>query len=303
VPTFGSLFAGIGGIDLGLERAGWECRWQVENDPYCTRVLAKHWPDVERFGDIRALTGAELAPVDLVAGGFPCQPVSLAGRRRGAADSRWLWPEFARLLGVLRPRLALLENVPGLLAGPGMAEVLGDLAALGFDAEWHCVPAAAVGAPHLRWRVFIVAHAAPWNGQPREARVDLFGARGSLANTDSGGWREGQSDLPGQSQPDAARSGTDVADTQDPDGWRPDGPDDPGRGNQEDGGRRVPGDWAEYWLTEPDVGRVAHGVPSRVDRLRCLGNAVVPQVAEWVGRMMLPLAADPPGSRDQEEGT
>src|SRR5437868_15209237 len=110
--------------------------------------------------DVRDLTGTELQPVDLIAGGFPCQPVSLAGRRRGSADERWLWPEFARLIRVLRPRYVLVENVPGLLVGGGMAEVLGDLAALGFDAEWDCISAAHVGAPHLRYRVFIVAHAA-----------------------------------------------------------------------------------------------------------------------------------------------
>src|SRR5262249_25050190 len=148
------------------------CRWQVEVDPYCLAVLRKHWPDVPKYGDIRALTGDELEPVDLICGGFPCQPVSLAGRRRGAADERWLWPEFARLLRVLRPRFALLENVPGLLAGGGMAEGRGDMAALGFDAEWDCIPAAAVGAPHLRYRVFIVAYAQQHDVQRRRANAD-----------------------------------------------------------------------------------------------------------------------------------
>lgn len=142
-------------MDLGLERAGWECRWQVENNEWCQRILAKHWPDVTRYGDIREVH--DLAPVDLVCGGFPCQPVSHAGRRKGQEDVRWLWPEFARVLGDLRPRFAVVENVPGLLSR-GMGDVLGDLAALGYDAEWDCLPAAAVGAPHLRYRVFIVAH-------------------------------------------------------------------------------------------------------------------------------------------------
>src|SRR6266487_3849645 len=99
---FGSLFSGIGGLDLGLERAGMECRWQVEIDPYCQAVLRKHWPGVPKYEDVRTISD-ELERVDLVCGGFPCQPVSLAGRRRGAADERWLWPEFARLLRVLRP--------------------------------------------------------------------------------------------------------------------------------------------------------------------------------------------------------
>jgi DNA (cytosine-5)-methyltransferase 1 len=157
--TFGSLFAGIGGMDLGLERAGMVCKWQVEINEYCRRVLAKHWPDVPRWDDVRTFPpeSGEWA-VDLVAGGFPCQPVSLAGKQLAQQDERWLWPEFARTLRVLRPRYALLENVPGLLVH-GMGDVLGDLAALGFDAEWQVLPAAAVGAPHLRERVFVLAHA------------------------------------------------------------------------------------------------------------------------------------------------
>lgn len=156
--TFGSLFSGIGGLDLGLERAGMVCKWQVEKDEYCQRVLAKHWPGVKRYGDIRELSGDELERVDLIAGGFHCQPVSLAGRRLATDDERWLWPEFARLIRVLRPRIALLENVPGLLSA-GMGEVLGDLAAIGFDAEWCLLSACTFGAPHTRERVFIVAYA------------------------------------------------------------------------------------------------------------------------------------------------
>lgn len=156
--TVGSLFSGIGGLDLGLERAGWSVRWQVENDNYCRKVLDLRWPDVPKFGDVHELTGGELEPVDLIAGGFPCQPVSIAGRRRGQDDERWLWPEFARILRVLRPRFVLVENVAGLLVR-GMGDVLGDLASLGFDAEWDSIPAAAVGAPHLRYRVLVVGYA------------------------------------------------------------------------------------------------------------------------------------------------
>src|SRR6266851_8442566 len=104
MPTFGSLFAGIGGLDLGLERVGWQCRWQVEIDPFCTDVLTHHWPEVPKYGDIRQLTGSELGAVDLVCGGFPCQPHSVAGKRRGKADERWLWPEFERILRRVRPR-------------------------------------------------------------------------------------------------------------------------------------------------------------------------------------------------------
>src|SRR5262249_26210869 len=205
------------------------CRWQVEVDPYCLAVLRKHWPDGPKYGDIRTLTGYELEPVDLVCGGFPCQPVSLAGRRRGTADERWLWPEFARLLRVLRPRFALLENVPGLFAGGGMAEVLGDLAALGFDAEWDCIPAAAVGAPHLRYRVFIVAYA---DGRRRR---QCDSAERPISEPHSNG----------AAMADAERRR-----------WIGSGFFS-GLGLAERSG----------WPAEPDVGRVAHGIPSRVDRL------------------------------------
>src|SRR5689334_3925575 len=145
MPTFGSLFAGIGGLDLGLERAGWTCRWQVEIDAFCQRVLAKHWPDVPRYGDVRSLDAGALERVDLICGGFPCQPVSAAGTRLAEADERWLWPEYARVVGSLRPGLVLVENVPGLLVR-GAGDVLGDLATLGYDAEWESIPAAALGA-------------------------------------------------------------------------------------------------------------------------------------------------------------
>ena len=234
--TFGSLFAGIGGIDLGLERAGMTCRWQVEIDPWCRRVLAKHWPDVPRYGDIREISVEELERVDLVCGGFPCQPISLAGRRRGQDDERWLWPEFARILRALRPRYALLENVPGLL-DMGFGDVLGDVAECGYDAEWECISACAVGAPHPRARLFIVAYP---HGQHRDSRRLLAG--GATAED-----RCREAVVPQRS------------------GW---------------------------WASEPQVVRVAHGVPGGLDRRRALGNAVVPQVAEYVGRRILAAEGD-----------
>jgi DNA (cytosine-5)-methyltransferase 1 len=183
VPTFGSLFAGIGGIDLGLERAGWNCRFQVEWDPFCQRVLAKHWPDVPRFGDITTVDWSGVERVDLLAGGFPCQPFSVAGRKKGLADDRWLWPEFAAAIRVLQPHFVLVENVPGLLAGHGgMGNVLGDLADLGYDAEWCVISAADVGAPHLRRRVWIVAY-------PRQHEITRTPvARRSGARRGTFGW-------------------------------------------------------------------------------------------------------------------
>ena len=259
--TVGSLFAGIGGLELGLERAGMEVRWQVENDPYCIRVLEKHWPHVRRHTDIetflpadahhagkpdvpihdetrngmqesRATAGARAWwAVDLICGGFPCQPVSVAGTQGGDADGRWLWPEMRRVCEVVRPRWVLVENVPGLLSastGRLFGGVVRDLAALGYVVEWDCISAANVGANHIRDRVFIVAR---------------------LANTDTSR-RDGR---PRQL-------------------W-------PGRGRE-----LADGDW---WATEPNVGRVDTRVPARVDRLRCLGNSVVPAVAELIGRMIV----------------
>ena len=176
--TVGSLFAGIGGFDLGLERAGFTVRWQCEIAPYCRQVLAKHWPNVRRYEDVREIHAARLCgtgslcvrcvePVDVLCGGFPCQDVSFAGRGAGLDGARsGLWSEYARLVGELRPRYVLVENVTGLTAR-GLGRVLGDLAARGFDAEWACVPACAVGATHMRRRLFIVAYADSFDGRPR----------------------------------------------------------------------------------------------------------------------------------------
>jgi DNA (cytosine-5)-methyltransferase 1 len=243
-PTVLELFAGIGGLTLGLERAGFHAAGFVEIDPFCRSILAAHWPEVPQHDDVRTATawwGSQPRPViDLIAGGFPCQPVSRAGLKRGTADPRWMWPAMAGSIRDLRPRYALMENVTGLLAA-GMGCVLGDLAALGYDAEWDCVPASAVGAHHQRDRVFILAY-------PQGQREEL--------------------------RPSAP--------------WRP--------GRPASGGH--PANPRSEWPAEPSVGRMAHGIPRRVDRLRTLGNAVVPAVAEHVGRVILHHrdARDEPGS-------
>jgi DNA (cytosine-5)-methyltransferase 1 len=342
----GSLFSGIGGIDLGLERAGMTVIWQAETDPYASKVLAKHWPDVPNLGDVTKIDWSDVERPDVIAGGFPCQPVSSAGRRLGQADERWLWPEYARAVRDLRPDYVLVENVPGLLVR-GMGDVLRDLAALGYDTEWESVPAAAVGAPHLRWRVFIVAYPGsqqhqsgrPSVGRPPASELPWAEHAGLLADpsrgrrqgdhvragrhaaggsdsmlADPNGERLAERRLPvlqREGLPDTARSGgispaarREVADSERE--GRP-GPVDaePGSGRaslgrQADsvlGGRCVP-ERRSWWDVEPDVGRVAHGVPHRVDRLRCLGNAVVPQVAEYVGRQ---LAAHFDGPREGDD--
>ena len=254
--TFGSLFAGIGGLDLGLERAGMECKWQVEIDDYARRVLAKHWPNVRRWDDIKTFPTDALRPkwepgprgrriresnpqpspwiVDLICGGFPCQDISTAGKRAGLhGDRSGLFFEAIRVVELLQPRWLLLENVAGLLAR-GLDEVLGTLASIGFDAEWHCLQAADFGAPHIRDRVFIIANA---NGQHHRPGND-----GDAATF---------------------RAATE---------------------SRKAGGKIQPCEW---WATQPELGRVAHGIPSRVDRLRGIGNAVVPQIAEWIGRQIM----------------
>lgn len=158
-----SLFAGIGGFDLGLERtSGFETVAFCEIDPFARRVLAKNWPKVPCYDDVRELSGERLAAdgiaVDVICGGFPCQDISAAGKRQGLSGARsGLWREYARLIGELAPRFVIMENSAELL-GLGMGDLLGDLASLGYDARWDCIPAAVLGAPHGRDRVWLVAY-------------------------------------------------------------------------------------------------------------------------------------------------
>jgi DNA (cytosine-5)-methyltransferase 1 len=278
--TVGSLFSGIGGFDLGLERAGMEVVWQSEIDAYASAVLRKHWPDVPNFGDIRNIRNPPA--VDVLCGGFPCQDISFAGKGAGLAGERsGLWREYARIIGEVRPRFVLVENVAALL-GRGLGRVLGDLAALGFDAEWHCIPASAVGAPHRRDRLWIIGYAND-QGEPVVTVDDeapgmpqfdvAYAVRDGFERQRDGG-------NPEQAASDETRraaAGAGYADAANADGkpsnWT-------AKSRQERG----------YWVTEPDVGRVAHGVPARMDRLRCLGNAIVPQIAEILGRAIVSAA-------------
>lgn len=165
----GSLFTGIGGIDLGLERAGFTISWQVEKDDYCRNVLRLRWPSVPCHADITAIDWEFIPRVDLVCGGFPCQPFSFCGKRGGAADDRYLWPEVVRCLAALRPTWFFGENVPGLIS-LGLDQVCADLEGLGYAVWPVCVPACAVDAPHIRQRIWILAYTtsdlrrAPWHG-------------------------------------------------------------------------------------------------------------------------------------------
>lgn len=254
--TIGSLFSGIGGLELGLEMCGMgPVKWQCDSDPAARAVLAKHWPNVRRYEDVRAIDGAA-EKVDIICGGFPCQPVSCAGKRKAQKDTRWLWPFFASVVDVLRPKSVFIENVPGLRTA-GLRDVLADLADLGFDAQWGCFSAEDVGAPHRRKRMFLLAY------------------------TDGEFLRKQQGRRSGQGGTGAAESRRDgkasnVANTNcQPDHVSPaQGCDLPGAAG---------GSW---WAVEPDVGRVAYGVQGRVDRLRLLGNAVVPQQAALAWRTL-----------------
>ena len=235
----GSLFSGIGGLDLGLERAGHTVVWQSEIDPFCCKVLAKHWPGIPNHGDITAIDWGTVEPVDVLCGGFPCQDISLAGTGQGLKGARsGLWFEFARAISILRPRYVLIENVPGLFIR-GFYRVLLNLAAIGYDAEWQCLQAAYFGAIHRRRRVFILAYPHN-NGTPPTAHRGCFGTRTPPGEH-------------GTTQEIYHYSG--------------------GRGT---------------WQAKPGMDRVGNGVPDWVDRLGSLGNAVVPQVAEYIGKQIPP---------------
>lgn len=237
-PTLFSLFSGIGGLELGLERAGMRVVGQVEKDPFCLQVLEKHWPEVPRHDDVNTAIEwwrSEPRPaVDVVAGGFPCQPVSEAGLGLAQADERWLWPSMAETIAALTPPWVIGENVPGLLRS-GIDDVVRDLRRLGYVVRVGTIPACAMGATHTRNRVFVLAHTAG------EGRCSRWDDRRSIAPQD----------------------------VQFPD-----------RGVDQRGDR---------WPSEPNVDRVAYGLSRGVDRRRALGNAVVPAVAEWIGRMIMPF--------------
>lgn len=236
------LFSGIGGFSLGLERAGMRTVAFCEIEPYCRAVLQKHWPDVPIYEDVRSLAGATVA-ANVICGGFPCQDISEAGQRGGIeAERSGLWSEYARLVGELRPHYVIVENVADLL-GRGMGRVLGDLAALGFDAWWDCLRACDLGAPHIRDRVWIVAY-------PQGSEK----GRQAAANC--------HREFEAQKAYEGAQAG---------------------RCASHFGGKD--------WNPEPSICRVDDGVRANVDRVGALGNAVVPQIPEIIGRAIMQAEA------------
>ena len=277
-----------------------QCVAQVENDDYCNRVLAKHWPNVRRYKDVKEVHGAMvhtvgqstklepphsleqpsttptgtgirghddrkcttcLPPAELIAGGFPCQPYSVAGKRKGAADDRNLWPEFRRIIEEFRPRYALIENVPGII-NLYLDTVLSDLEGLGYTWAAVTVPAAAFDAPHIRERLFIIAHSN--NGGRGQLLQHQHRQQQQAPNAGSNGQVQPMGHAHGgrrqeQWQPITIQGRAAWSETQ----------------------------RASRWSPEPAICRVASGIPHRVDRLRALGNAVVPQVAEHIGRLIM----------------
>ena len=272
--TVGSLFSGIGGIDLGLERCGMTVKWQSEIDPYACKVLKKHWPDTPNLGNIKQIDWSTVEHVDVIAGGYPCQPFSTAGKRQGENDPRHLWPYFRDAISAIRPKYALLENVRGHITMGGTT-VIGDLAQIGYNCQWQLVSAASIGAPHKRERLIIVAYpqgeySNDFQDNPRNRlgpeTVSKFGNSSRPKNVaDTVGFKLDNFHFNGTNTAPFNKAPTIFT---------------PSRGSS----TRTTG---SGWLPEPNVGRVADGVPRRVDRLRGLGNAVVPQVAEYVGRLIL----------------
>ena len=276
--THGDLFAGIGGFALAARWCGIKTIWAVEIDPYCQAVYRKHFPSVEIYGDVKEIKG--LPYIDLLTGGFPCQPFSVAGKQKGTADDRYLWPEMLRIIQLVNPRWIIAENVPGIDDKTYMVldTVLSDLEDNGYQAIPIEIPACAVGAPHRRQRVWIVAYTSSTRRQDTRSAFSHEEAHGRT--------RWNLCEPNSHNLPSGEGKGSRTADVAHPTGYEsrgvflgPFSPD-----TCSDGNRRTETSW---WTTEPNVGRVAHGVPARVDRLRTLGNAIVPQVAERIMRAIL----------------
>ena len=283
-----SLFSGAGGGLLGSILLGWETVCYVERDPYCHKVLRARMRDRMLhegpiYDDVRTFNGSEWrGRVDVVTAGFPCQPFSVAGKQLAEADERNGWPDTSRILRQVRPRFALLENVPGLVAHRYFGTVLGDLAESGYDAEWDCFSAAAVGAPHIRDRLWILAYANAGRLQQDglggrleqipNRRPDIRSAASECcpnvahANEPRLEGRELLPECAGErtSRPCSVGDAERVRELQ-PQGSEPDE-------------RRWPCDTG-WWGAEPGMGRVVDGLASRMDRLRALGNGQVPPVA------------------------
>jgi DNA (cytosine-5)-methyltransferase 1 len=271
------LFSGIGGFSLGLERAGMETAAFCEIDPFCREVLKKHWPDVPIYEDVRKLKGGEIA-ADIICGGYPCQPFSVAGKRQGERDDRHLWPEVARLLSEVKPRWFIGENVAGHIS-MGLDEVLFDLEGQGYDAQTFVIPACAVDAKHRRDRVWIVGYS--------EHNGSLAAAKQGISCEAGNDNKKGKDEASKSKGASGSRGSKNVADTE---CERLEGEARTKcKSKKQQSSHGSGGGGENSWKAEPAVGRVANGIPRRVDRLRSLGNAVVPQIPEMIGRAIMEI--------------
>ena len=286
------LFSGIGGFSLGLKRAGMETIGFCEIDPFCRKVLAKHWPDVTVHTDIRGLNGKDYkGRADVICGGFPCQPFSQAGKRRGTEDDRHLWPEMLRVISEVRPTWVIGENVIGFVKME-LDSVLSDLEREGYQTRAFIIPACGIDAPHKRDRVWIIAHAnsegksdGPVNEGPRPRQLEL------MADPNSGFSSVTQQAVQA-GRTTTNSGGEDVAYSESERVqrlWS--------SGEQKPhtyGGQKLSLCGSErprpaYWEAEPGMGRVVDGIPNRVDRIKGLGNAVVPMVVEVIGNAIMEI--------------
>jgi DNA (cytosine-5)-methyltransferase 1 len=277
------LFSGIGGFSLGLERAGMKTVAFCEIEPFPRKVLQKHWPGVPIFNDVRTLRAKDIKEtVDVVCGGYPCQPFSTAGKRRGKEDDRHLWPEYLRIIQDVCPRWIIAENVAGHI-NMGLDQVLSDLENESYTWWTFIIPACGLDAPHKRDRIWIVAN----SKNKRLQRVGVTGESGG----ESGGEHKGcgparRSDKANDvananevgrrrihKQPRILQTACEGSSSASCEGWI-------NRGKNTIG---------EAWEVEPGVGRVADGISSRVDRIKGLGNAVIPQIPEIIGRAIIEI--------------
>ena len=279
------LFSGIGGFSLALDRCGMQTVAFCEADLFCTKILNKHWPDVPVYPDIRKLNGKEIGTVDLVCGGFPCQPWSGAGKGKGHTDDRDLWPEMLRIVREVKPRWVLAENVQGFVNKEmGLRRTVSDLEGEDYEVRVFTIPACGVKAPHQRYRVWIVGYS-KHNGSSTSEE------RGSIKET-SYNDKEGKDKT---SQPKGTSKSRDSQDVAASEQQRPSGQGKHERSCNTEKNSYRQTSWLDdgckegegHWDIEPNVGRVAHGVSKRVDRLKSLGNAVVPQIVEIIGRAIL----------------
>lgn len=284
-----SLFSGIGGFDLAAQWVGWNNLFQVEKDEWCRKVLQKNFPAAKRYGDIKQFNGKEYAgTVDIISGGFPCQPFSVAGKQKGKGDDRYLWEEMLRVVNEIKPPFVVGENVTGII-GMALDTVLSDLEAQNYTTETYIIPACGKNAWHRRDRVWIVAYSNSigWNDEQKENGQFIHNGNGNGATTEqSRGKQQRRVSKSGDILSDTTSSGTGMEEhrssgqkrkqtnTLEPKILRQENGAVGAEGNYASGG-----DGFNWWETEPELGRVANGIPDRLDRLRGLGNAIVPQVA------------------------